>query len=294
MLPDVPEALKSDTDTGSAPSSRAVGVEVKVWAMVMHAAKGLEFDEVMLPFWNEGVVPPQRGIPPIEERKLAFVSLTRARERVLISYGKGRKPSPLVEELLSLPEPPAVVFEDVPTTFFNKLNTASVDATAGSTPSRGGRKSVTGAHGRGPITPPQVTIMGSIHRDLNWELFQPPTPPPPATAAAAAAAATAAEVPAKASEKKKKPRRASGPQVAMALEQLTLTPSEIARLLADPTLSRTQLKELFKGRLDRLGVKKGTIPVVAEDGSADKRALSKCTAEQLGAHLATLLGQQQQ
>ena len=79
----------------------------------------------------------------------------------------------------------------------------------------------------------------------------------------------------------------------MALEQLTLTPSEIARLLADPSLSRTQLKELFKGRLDRLGVKKGTIPVLAEDGSADKRALSKCTAEQLGAHLATLLRQQQ-
>ena len=91
-------------------------LQVNVWALVMHAAKGLEFDEVLLPFWNEGIVPPrpQNGRLPVmvEERKLAFVSLTRARERVMISYAKAKddnprmsqRPSPLVEELLCLEE----------------------------------------------------------------------------------------------------------------------------------------------------------------------------------------------
>ena len=91
-------------------------MQVNVWALVMHAAKGLEFDEVLLPFWNEGIVPPRplNGRLPVmvEERKLAFVSLTRARERVMISYAKAKddhsrfplRPSSLVEELLCLEE----------------------------------------------------------------------------------------------------------------------------------------------------------------------------------------------
>ena len=132
----------------------------------------VEFDEVMLPFWNEGVVPPQKGIP-VEERKLAFVSLTRARERVLISYaqGMGRRPSPLVEELLSFPESLPVVFEDVPVSFFNSFSatggpragaSAGVGAGAGAVPgmvSQGARKSTTGAFGRRPVAPPLVSIM---------------------------------------------------------------------------------------------------------------------------------------
>lgn len=74
--------------------------------MTMHASKGLEFDEVVLPFWNEGNVP-KNNSP--EERRLAFVSLTRARNKVLISNAKNRaatkqllKPSALITELLDL------------------------------------------------------------------------------------------------------------------------------------------------------------------------------------------------
>jgi len=54
-----------------------------VWVMTMHSAKGLEFDEAILPFWTEGNVP---RIYSAEERRLAFVSLTRARKKVTISY----------------------------------------------------------------------------------------------------------------------------------------------------------------------------------------------------------------
>ena len=54
-----------------------------LWVMTMHSAKGLEFDEVYLPFWtNENIRD--------EDRRLAFVSLTRARKRVLISYSANK------------------------------------------------------------------------------------------------------------------------------------------------------------------------------------------------------------
>jgi len=82
------------------------GPSATIWVMTMHAAKGLEFDEVVLPFWNEGNVP-KNNSP--EERRLAFVSLTRARNKVLISNAKTRavtkqllKPSSLITELLDL------------------------------------------------------------------------------------------------------------------------------------------------------------------------------------------------
>ncbi len=60
--------------------------------MTMHAAKGLEFDYVFLAGWEEGVFPSQRSIEESgnkgleEERRLAYVALTRARKKVYITY----------------------------------------------------------------------------------------------------------------------------------------------------------------------------------------------------------------
>lgn len=68
--------------------------KVTIWLMEMHAAKGLEFNEVILPFWSKGLI---QDHP--EERKLAFMSLTRAKERVMISYAKNRR----VDNTLTLP-----------------------------------------------------------------------------------------------------------------------------------------------------------------------------------------------
>ena len=59
----------------------------KVTIMTIHAAKGLEFDTVFLPGWEEGVFPSQRaldegGLASLEEeRRLAYVAITRARRR---------------------------------------------------------------------------------------------------------------------------------------------------------------------------------------------------------------------
>ena len=65
--------------------------------MTLHAAKGLEFDTVFLPGWEEGLFPSQRtmdenGLAGLEEeRRLAYVGLTRARRRIRISFAANRR-----------------------------------------------------------------------------------------------------------------------------------------------------------------------------------------------------------
>jgi DNA helicase-2/ATP-dependent DNA helicase PcrA len=85
-----------------------------VTIMTMHAAKGLEFDHVFLPGWEEGVFPSQRAIDEgglaslEEERRLAYVAITRARRRCNIFHAANRRiygqwtssiPSRFIDEL---------------------------------------------------------------------------------------------------------------------------------------------------------------------------------------------------
>ena len=86
----------------------------KVSLMTMHAAKGLEFDTVFLPGWEEGLFPHQRALDESgeagleEERRLAHVALTRAKRRAVISFAHNRRvhnlwqtalPSRFIDEL---------------------------------------------------------------------------------------------------------------------------------------------------------------------------------------------------
>ncbi|CAG4921765.1 unnamed protein product, partial [Acidocella sp. C78] len=86
----------------------------KVVLMTLHAAKGLEFDSVFLPGWEEGVFPNQRSLDEgggralEEERRLAYVGITRAKQRAIISHCANRRiyanwqssvPSRFIEEL---------------------------------------------------------------------------------------------------------------------------------------------------------------------------------------------------
>src|SRR3546814_11534280 len=65
--------------------------------MTVHAAKGLEFDTVFLPGWEEGLFPNQRALDETgrrgleEERRPAYVGLTRARKRVIVSFAANRR-----------------------------------------------------------------------------------------------------------------------------------------------------------------------------------------------------------
>jgi DNA helicase-2/ATP-dependent DNA helicase PcrA len=69
----------------------------KVTLMTIHAAKGLEFDHIFLPGWEEGVFPSQRsldegGLAALEEeRRLAYVAITRARRRCTILHAANRR-----------------------------------------------------------------------------------------------------------------------------------------------------------------------------------------------------------
>jgi DNA helicase-2/ATP-dependent DNA helicase PcrA len=99
-------ALVMDTDAAEG--------EDKINIMTLHSAKGLEFPTVFLPGWEEGLFPNQRSLDEKgragleEERRLAYVGLTRAKERVYISFAQNRRvrnmwqsnlPSRFIEEL---------------------------------------------------------------------------------------------------------------------------------------------------------------------------------------------------
>jgi DNA helicase-2/ATP-dependent DNA helicase PcrA len=86
----------------------------KVNMMTMHGSKGLEFDAIFLPGWEEGLFPHQKSIEEKgqngleEERRLAYVGITRAKKKVVISFAMNRfyqgnwidsMPSRFIEEL---------------------------------------------------------------------------------------------------------------------------------------------------------------------------------------------------
>ncbi len=99
-------SLVMDTDTAEAVD--------KVNLMTLHSAKGLEFDHVFLPGWEEGLFPHQRALDENgragleEERRLAYVGITRARQKASISFAQNRRihnlwqsalPSRFIDEL---------------------------------------------------------------------------------------------------------------------------------------------------------------------------------------------------
>ncbi|MQX35838.1 ATP-dependent helicase [Roseospira navarrensis] len=90
------------------------GAAAGVTLMTLHGAKGLEFDVVFLPGWEEDVFPHKRALEEggqaslEEERRLAYVGLTRARKRAFVSFAANRRifnnwqaamPSRFVDEL---------------------------------------------------------------------------------------------------------------------------------------------------------------------------------------------------
>jgi DNA helicase-2/ATP-dependent DNA helicase PcrA len=99
-------SLVMDRDAGDA--------DDRVNIMTLHSAKGLEFGTVFLPGWEEGLFPHQRSLDEKgragleEERRLAYVGITRAKRRATISFAQNRRvhalwqsaiPSRFIDEL---------------------------------------------------------------------------------------------------------------------------------------------------------------------------------------------------
>src|SRR5205085_11055525 len=105
-------SLVMDTDSGEA--------EDKVNIMTLHSAKGLEFDTVFLPGWEEGLFPSQRTLDEQgragleEERRLAHVGLTRARRRAFIWFATNRRTHGLWQS-------------NIPSRFLDELPAATVE-----------------------------------------------------------------------------------------------------------------------------------------------------------------------
>jgi len=100
--------------------------EERVSVMTLHAAKGLEFETVFLPGWEEGLFPHQRSLDESgragleEERRLAYVGLTRAKRRAKIYFATNRRIRGLWQTTL-----PSRFLDELPAAHVEVLDMAS-------------------------------------------------------------------------------------------------------------------------------------------------------------------------
>lgn len=224
---DLPEQFDTELKRGS---------QVNVWLMTMMAAKGLEFDEVYLPHWVEGTVPTTDND---DERRLAFVSLTRAKKRVYMSYAKSRsegqrgrvvdlQPSPYISELLSSSSP-FISHRDVSleesSLRLNEDEYAAVQSKFDD----------------------EVTIKAPKTGNVRRIVAASPLPSPS-----------------------------------------DITAEAVAGILSNPGYRKTDLQQFLRKCLALRGCLRGTVEVTVS-GVLEPRALSRCTADQLGEVLIRLL-----
>ncbi len=100
--------------------------EDRVSIMTLHAAKGLEFETVFLPGWEEGLFPHQRSLDESgragleEERRLAYVGLTRAKRRAKIYFATNRRIRGLWQTTI-----PSRFLDELPEAHVEVIDTAS-------------------------------------------------------------------------------------------------------------------------------------------------------------------------
>ena len=129
--------------------------------MTLHSAKGLEFNTVFLPGWEEGVFPNQRTLDDQgragleEERRLAHVGLTRARRRAKIYFATNRRMHGLWQT-------------NIPSRFLDELPEADVEVTE----AQGGYGGFGGYGGYGASRFDATTSFGSSYNTPGWQRAQ--------------------------------------------------------------------------------------------------------------------------
>ena len=129
--------------------------------MTLHSAKGLEFDTVFLPGWEEGLFPHQRTLDDSgragleEERRLAHVGLTRARKRLKIYFATNRRMHGLWQT-------------NIPSRFLDELPEANVQVTE----AQGGFGGFAGYGGYGASRFDATTSFGSNYGTPGWQRAQ--------------------------------------------------------------------------------------------------------------------------
>ncbi len=143
-------SLVMDTDRGEGVDSVSI--------MTLHAAKGLEFDTVFLPGWEEGIFPNQRALDDQgragleEERRLGHVGLTRARKRAKICFATNRRMH-------------GTWSSNIPSRFLDELPEEHVEVTE----SKGGGF---GMSGYGPSRFDEMASFGSSYGTPGWQRAQ--------------------------------------------------------------------------------------------------------------------------
>src|SRR5271165_2061534 len=136
------------------------GDDEAVSLMTLHSAKGLEFDNVFLPGWEEGLFPSQRTLDEQgragleEERRLAHVGLTRARRRAKLYFATNRR----IHGTWST---------TIPSRFLDELPAHNVEITE----SKGG-SGWGGAGGYGPSRFDNAESFGSSYSTPGWQRAQ--------------------------------------------------------------------------------------------------------------------------
>ena len=143
-------SLVMDNERGAADDAVSI--------MTMHSAKGLEFDTVFLPGWEEGVFPNQRALDDQgragleEERRLAHVGLTRARKRARIYFATNRRMHGLWQT-------------NIPSRFLDELPEANVEVTKS-------QSGFGGYGGYGASRFDAATSFGSSYGTPGWQRAQ--------------------------------------------------------------------------------------------------------------------------
>jgi DNA helicase II / ATP-dependent DNA helicase PcrA len=150
----------------------------RVSLMTMHAAKGLEFDTVFLPGWEEGLFPSQRSMDESglkgleEERRLAYVGITRAKLRSKISFAQNRRNRGLFSAA-------------IPSRFVDELPEDNVEVVEAKSPFGGAYQNFGGNYGGGAIggnsgggrvsrfdQAPQQAPFGASYQTPGWQRAQ--------------------------------------------------------------------------------------------------------------------------